>query len=190
MDGPWVIESLDSLWFFTNIFAPKNKSLDSASDGIDTQEHVNDESSKEESSEPISPILQHHPDELPNDENLDPMCTKCGEFADEIEPQMANHVEDEVIELKMSAEKEERRKTRRRSKRGLSHRRKILGELDLCLDVEEVSMFSMFKETCGYRNQSFGDQHRNKNLMPSFNDNVAMKEHLKYWAYAVACTVR
>ena len=64
---------------------------------------------------------------LPNDENLNPMRPKCSEFVNEIEPQIANPVENEVMELKMSAEKEERRKTRR-SKRGLNHRRNILGE--------------------------------------------------------------
>jgi len=45
-----------------------------------------------------------------------------------LNPQIANPVEKEVMELKMLAEKEERRKTRGRSKRGLNHRRKILGE--------------------------------------------------------------
>ena len=127
MDGSRVIESLGSLWFLTNIFLSKNKSLDSTSDGIATQERINNESSKEESTEPISPVLQNQPNELPNDENLNPMRPKCSEFVNEIEPQIANPVENEVMELKMSAEKEERRKTRR-SKRGLNHRRNILGE--------------------------------------------------------------
>ena len=56
MDGSRVIESLGSLWFLTNIFSSKNKSLDSTSDGIATQERINNESPKEESTEPISPI--------------------------------------------------------------------------------------------------------------------------------------
>ena len=54
MDGSRVIESLGSLWFLTNIFSSKNKSLDSTSDGIATQERINNESSKEGSSERIS----------------------------------------------------------------------------------------------------------------------------------------
>ena len=127
MDGSRVIESLGSLWFLTNSFLSKNKSLDSTSDGIATQERINNESSKEESTEPISPVLQNQPNELPNDENLNPMRPKCSEFVNEIEHQIANPVENEVMELKMSAEKEERRKTRR-SKRGLNHRRNIPGE--------------------------------------------------------------
>ena len=61
MDDSRVIESLGSLWFLTNIFSSKNKSLDSTSDGIATQERINNESSKEESTEPISPVLQNQP---------------------------------------------------------------------------------------------------------------------------------
>uniref|UniRef100_A0A7N2R074 Uncharacterized protein n=1 Tax=Quercus lobata TaxID=97700 RepID=A0A7N2R074_QUELO len=74
MDGSRVIESLGSLWFLTNIFSSKNMSLDSTSDGIATQERINNESSKEELTEPISPISFKidQPNELPNDENLGP----------------------------------------------------------------------------------------------------------------------
>ncbi|GMY37491.1 WD repeat-containing protein 53 [Fagus crenata] len=186
MDVSRVIESLDSLWFFTNIISSRNNSLEStSSDGITPQKHVN-ESSKEELSEPISPILQKQLNVLPNAENLFPMCPKCGDFEAKIEPQMVKLAENEALEFQMSAEKQERRKTRRRSKRSLNPRRKIIGELDLGLDVEELSRIWMFKETCGY--ERFGDEDRNK--MPPFNDNVAMKEHLKTWAFAVACTVR
>lgn len=96
-------------------------------------------------------------------------------------------------------EKEERRKMRRRrrsrrSKRSMKQRREILGELDsLCFDGNEVCESWMLEGNCGYyyKQSSFGggDQHKYK-ILPPFDDNTAMKEHIKYWAYAVACTVR
>jgi hypothetical protein len=173
MDGSLVMESLDSLWFFTNVFSPRKQPLlGSASDEIATDNHVKD-SPKEELAQPNSPILQNQLNELPTAENLVPiMCPKC----DEIEAQTVEPAEMELVEFQRSAQMQERRRTRRRSKRSLNQRRKnILGELD----VKDFSGSWMFVETC---------QHQS--IMPSFNDNVAMKLHLKSWAYAVAGTVR
>jgi len=173
MDGSRVMESLDSLWFFTNVFSPRKQPLlGSASDEIATDNHVKD-SPTEELAQPNSPILQNQLNELPTAENLVPvMCPKC----DEIEAQIVEPAEMELVEFQRSAQMQERRRTRRRSKRSLNQRRKnILGELD----VKDFSGSWMFVETC---------QHQS--IMPSFNDNVAMKLHLKSWAYAVAGTVR
>lgn len=166
MDGSRVMESLDSLWFFTNVFSPRKQPLGSASDVKD--------SPKEELPEPNSPTLQNQLNELPTAENLVPiMCPKCDE---NIEAQTVEPAEMELLEFQRSAEMQERRRTRRRSKRSLNQRRKnILGELD----VKDFSGSWMFVETC---------QHQS--ILPSFNDNVAMKLHLKSWAYAVAGTVR
>lgn len=157
MAGSRVMESLDSLWFFTNVLSPREQSLGSAAtdDEITTDNHA-----KEEPPEPNTPILQNQLKELSS--------------AAEIEAQEVKPAEMGSPELQRSTE---RRRTRRRSKRSLNQRRKnVPGEVDL--SVKDVCGCWMFVETC-----------RHQSIMPSFNDNAAMKEHLKSWAYAVAVAV-
>ncbi|EXB84040.1 hypothetical protein L484_005804 [Morus notabilis] len=74
-------------------------------------------------------------------------------------------------------------------KRGLRSKRKsrkILGEIDLGFD--DIVRGTKF-HYCGYC-QKLGCLYDHYKNMPPLHDNIAMKEHLKSWAYAVACTVR
>ncbi|KAK7359195.1 hypothetical protein VNO77_01145 [Canavalia gladiata] len=50
-------------------------------------------------------------------------------------------------------------------------------------DVKKISGFLKFEEE-SYK------YHILTGKMPSFDDDVAMKQHLKAWAYAVACTIK
>lgn len=191
-DGSRVMESLDSLWFFHNVFSST-------------------------SSEPLllllrEPVLDDEPAQPPpTSQNLQnqesPRCPRCGELSAEIKPaEMWKPVleEDQEVVLEMEApEKEERRqlrrrtRRRRRSKRSAKQKREVLGELDLlCFDEYEVCETRMAEaRSCGYYQNQIGtfgvcDQNKYYKLLPPFDDNMAMKEHLKWWAYAVACTVR
>ncbi|KAG6694930.1 hypothetical protein I3842_09G071800 [Carya illinoinensis] len=187
-----VIESFESLWFFTGVFSPINRtSGGSAGDEITAGNHVKESPIEEPQNQNISPALQNklnHEFSSAETSVITFMCPKCGEFAAEIvEPKIVEPVEMDLLEYyQRPIEKQERRRTRRRRKRSKNRRRKTLGELDLGFDLNEVSDSWMFEETCRY--PMFEDQHPNK--LPSFNDDLAMKEHLKSWAHAVACTVR
>ncbi|KAF3451286.1 hypothetical protein FNV43_RR07381 [Rhamnella rubrinervis] len=182
-DGSQVIESLDSLWFLSNVFSPTSpKPL---------QELV-----FEKASEPTSQVLQNQ------QSHESPRCTRCGELSAETEPEMWKPVDDMEVVVEMESprwtEKEERKKMRRRrtrrSKRSIKQSREILVELDwLCFDGNEVCETWILEGNCGYyyEQSSFGGGDQNKyKILPPFDDNTAMKEHLKSWAYAVACTVR
>ncbi|KAM1245295.1 hypothetical protein ACFX2I_036511 [Malus domestica] len=169
MDDSLVAESFDSLWFFGNVF----------------------------SSKPMSPVAQNRRTEPPPRAEIStPMCPKCDE------PEI---VEPDSMELVVeyydssSQRSTEKAKRRRRRRRGLQRKRKILGELDtLGLDdrAEEVgygNSWSFNRTTegnCGFNNQRFGEHQNASYGMPSISDNMAMKEHLKSWACAVASTVR
>ncbi|KAK9014276.1 hypothetical protein V6N11_005439 [Hibiscus sabdariffa] len=107
--------------------------------------------------------------DAPSTEILVPRCPKCGEIA-------------AGIELAKPTEKPEKRKRRRRRRR----RRKVLGELDLGFHGKLASESSFSEENIA--RPDFESPHYSK--MPLLNDGLAMKEHLKSWAYAVACTVK
>lgn len=190
-DGSRVMESLDSLWFFHNVFSS------TSSEPLLLREPVVDD----ERAQP-PPTSQ----KLQNQESPTPKCPRCGELSAEIKPaEMWKPVEEDpevVLEMEAS-EKEERRKLRRRtrrrrrSKRSAKQKREVLGELDLlCFDENEVCETRMAEaRSCGYYHNQIGtfgvcDQNKYYKLLPPFDDNMAMKEHLKSWAYAVASTVR
>ncbi|KAH0985090.1 hypothetical protein GBA52_012267 [Prunus armeniaca] len=189
MDGLRVMEeTMDSLWFFSNVFFSSRATILGPIEPVE-------EPVKEECSKPMSPIAQNQQKNSPPEAQMSvPLCPKCEE------PESLK-LDMEVVEYyyspsPRSTEKEKSRRRRRRSKRSVQqqrHRREILGELDeLGLDdhVKEVISGSwsssnwMVEGNCGY------NQECQNNTMPSISDNMAMKEHLKSWAYAVACTVR
>ncbi|XVF25617.1 hypothetical protein REPUB_Repub13aG0228500 [Reevesia pubescens] len=175
MDGSTlkVVESLDSLWFFNNVLTlPTFQRKD------DPAAAALDEDTVREEEEPSKPKIQ---EDHNNTEILVPRCPKCGEIAIGNEQQTVQPVKE--VEFAKPTEKLER--TRRRRKR---NKRKVLGELDLGMGFHGKLAFesSFSEETYGYSN--FESQHYTK--MPPLNDGLAMKEHLKSWAYAVACTVR
>ncbi|GMI72887.1 hypothetical protein HRI_000958000 [Hibiscus trionum] len=105
-------------------------------------------------------------------EILVPRCPKCGE----IEQQPMTEVEF----AKPPEKSKRRRRRRRRSKR------KVLGELHLGFHGKLASESSFSEENVAHPN--FETPHYTK--MPPLNDGLAMKEHLKSWAHAVACRVK
>ncbi|KAK9268262.1 hypothetical protein L1049_010705 [Liquidambar formosana] len=183
MDSLVVIERLDSLWFCSNIFSSATPPLASDGDGNVTENHLK-ETTRSEPSKPITPILENQQNQSPSAEIMRVETEKV-----------------EVVEIPKPPEKDLRRR-RRKSQRsikpaGLYERGRILGELDLGHEVKwgyghlgfhvkNVCGSWMVEETCGY--QRLSSQHHAK--MPPLNDGMAMKEHLRSWAYAVASTVR
>ncbi|KAF5736254.1 hypothetical protein HS088_TW14G00392 [Tripterygium wilfordii] len=69
-------------------------------------------------------------------------------------------------------------------RRRRSNRRKVFGEGDE-LGFESKLVYEYGSLTCG-----FGGENDRLVKMPPLNDGMAMKEHLKSWAHAVACAVR
>ncbi|XWS12492.1 hypothetical protein CRYUN_Cryun37aG0093700 [Craigia yunnanensis] len=168
MDGSKkVMESLDFLWFFNNVLT------------LPTFQHKDHAAALDEDSVEEEEPSKHKFQEAPRTEILVPRCPKCGEVAVGIEQQVVQPVKE--VEFAKPTEKPERR--RRRRKRS---KKKVLGELDLGFhgNLAFESWFS--EETYGFSNFESQDYMK----MPSLNDGLAMKEHLKSWAYAVACTVR
>lgn len=91
-----------------------------------------------------------------------PRCPKCGEIA--------AGLEQHIMRPTQKPEKMKRSK------------RKVLGELDLGFHGKLASDSSISVETVEH------PIHYTK--MPPLDDGLAMKEHLKSWAYAVARTVK
>ncbi|XVF40297.1 hypothetical protein PTKIN_Ptkin01aG0102200 [Pterospermum kingtungense] len=164
MDGSkQVMEILDSLWFFNNVLtSPTFEQKDQAA-------VLHEDTVKEEESAKQKNILEA---EAPSNEILVPRCPKCGVG---IEQKIVQH--QPVKELEFPTPESHGRRRRSRRKRS---KKKAFGELDLGFHGNLASWFS--EETYGYPN--FGTQDYMK--MPPLNDGLAMKEHLKSWAYAVA----
>lgn len=166
------MESIDSLWFYGNVFCSRTTVSDLGAANSTPIKHV-EEPVIEQVLKPMSPIVQDHKNESESEAgNSIPVTPRCAEVAEAVEYYCPS-----------PREKEQRRRRRRsRSKRGLQrNRRKILGELDLGVPVkaeDSGSNWILLEENWGYNSQF------------NLSDNMAMKEHLKTWAYAVACTVR
>ena len=170
MDGSnKVMESLDSLWFFNNVLT------------LTTFQHKDHAASLDEDTVQDEEPSKHRIQGVSSTEILVPRCPNCGEIVVGIDQQIVQPVKME--EFAKPTEKPERRRRRRRRKRS---KRKVLGELDLGFHGNLASESSFSEEKYGFSN--FDSQDYMK--MPSLNDGLAMKEHLKSWAYAVACTVR
>ncbi|KAJ1426146.1 hypothetical protein SESBI_10532 [Sesbania bispinosa] len=164
MDASRVTQCLDSLWFYTNILTRTNHPLPSLTDQFEP--HFQ---------KPITPLLllnQKH-DESQKVGNL---CHRVGEISSASE---------EVVRVMpgQSERKTERRKRRKWKKYGKNGKNEILGGLDLGFDVKEVRGFLKFQKG-SYKYQM------QQTEIPPFDDDVAMKQHLKSWAYAVACSVK
>jgi len=132
MDGSSVTESLDSLWFYTNILRP-------------SLTHPFAPSS------PPKTDLQSDPSQ--NIDNKTAVCQKSSSSA----------VEEEVVRKSEKETKKRERRIRKFKKKGSSSSNNNKHEI--------VQML----ETTGQQSE-----------MPPLDDDVAMKKHLKAWAYAVA----
>ncbi|CAK9148103.1 unnamed protein product [Ilex paraguariensis] len=180
MEGLNIVQGLDSLWFFGNILSQTTQSLVNSNNGekTPTESHPKDTTPSTKSPKSTTLVLENHQNQPPTEEAVIQKCPKCGNLAGEVE-ESSNDDEEK--------ERRKRRSYRRSKSAGLNQTRKIERELDFGFDDNEVYGFWMREKTkCGY--ERFGGQHHAK--MPPFNDGMAMKQHLKSWAYAVACTVR
>ncbi|OMO65421.1 hypothetical protein COLO4_31250 [Corchorus olitorius] len=181
-----VIESLDSLWFFSNVlsFTKLEPKDDLATSAIDEEDNIVKEE-EEESKEKTQSNSQNLQNEAPpSSENwVSIRCPKCGETGVEFGPV-------KEVEFAEPKEKQPEIRRRRRSKRRKRSKRKVLGELDFGFhggNLDSESWFSEESNINGYGNFETQQQYTK---MPPLNDGLAMKEHLKSWAHAVACTVR
>lgn len=87
---------------------------------------------------------------------------------------MTSVVEEQVVRKYEKETEKRQRKTRRKKKFGVNGRKvNIVGGID---DVREF--LSWFEEE--------EESYTQKSEMPLFDDDVAMKQHLKSWAYIVA----
>ncbi|GMI93500.1 hypothetical protein HRI_003019300 [Hibiscus trionum] len=155
------MENFDSLWFFNNVLTLTTPFQHKQKFSIEEEE----DTVEEEMKPPESMILH---DVRAGSEILVPRCPNCGEIADVGTEQRRAVQPIQVAEMEYT--KPERRKRGRRSKRKL--------DLGYYGSLDSESSFS--DETNGLYYLK----------MPPLNDGFAMKEHLKSWAYAVACTVR
>ncbi|KAH7568742.1 hypothetical protein JRO89_XS06G0041900 [Xanthoceras sorbifolium] len=213
MDGSQIIDILDSLWFFSNVISSSSKGQEKLGHVTDP-ELLDQEEEEEAAAKPMNQAEENQKqnDESPGAENLVKMCPKCGEFAAEIESLkvVVEHVGQAVEELAFAHKTEEKKKassstssrTRRRrrsKKRSLFHeKRQIFREADLGFygQMESESPWLLYhddQETTFDQYEKFGSHNVNMKMkmpLPPLNDGMAMKQHLKSWAHAVACTVR
>ncbi|KDP21125.1 hypothetical protein JCGZ_21596 [Jatropha curcas] len=165
-----LLESLDSLWFFSNVLSSTTQPP--------VRDVNNGNTTKEDSPKPTKPIVQTQQNASQNLEFVSPRCSKCRELA-----------------LESTVEEAETKKEERRRRRKRKSKRKILGKLDFGFDGTSTDLghFGVWEinteitTACGYG--MFRSKQHLVN-MPPLSDGMAMKEHLKSWAYAVACTVR
>lgn len=152
-----MIQSLDSLWYFSNSLSGARRILGPLVD--------HEKPAETEPTGTIEGEAQLESSEQgPWDE-----CSGGEELAEEM-------AEEEISSSGGGGVRMRRRRRKTEGKRGSSEQRgrKVLGELDVGFN--------------GWRR----DQHLwlVVDEMPPLSDRIAMKEHLKYWAHAVACSVR
>ncbi|KAG2410285.1 uncharacterized protein HKW66_Vig0009500 [Vigna angularis] len=153
MDGSRVAQTLDSLWFYTNIFACTHHPLAPLTDQFSPSINAR-ESPQRDLQKPFTPFLVNQQDEHRNVETLTPDCHKFGGISSE--------------------------PGRERRKRERKKRRKWNSVVDERVDL----WFDKLEEESYKHHEMLDIQQRTK--MPPLDDAVAMKKHLKSWAYAVA----
>ncbi|KAI3414785.1 uncharacterized protein J3R85_015820 [Psidium guajava] len=199
MECLWAVECLNSLWFFGNIFSGAWP-LSSAAAAKETEEKEpveNQANEPEDEAAQAKPVAQTSEDPLLQ-------CPRCGNLDAEVaEPGATTSPTGEAAGTPESAEEEpklderrgrsKRRKRRKRSKRMFyERRRRAPGELDLGCEGKE---FHGLEENhfLGSRRGGFGvagEIQAMKEEMPPLSDGIAMREHLRSWAIAVACAVK
>ncbi|PON87255.1 hypothetical protein TorRG33x02_168910 [Trema orientale] len=167
MDCSVVVESLESLWFFSNVFSYSSSSSQAVGpiSGEDTPPKHVEETVTEEISQPFSGNLQKRPNQSP----------LCAEKPVQVEPGESDSAESPSPGSTVEGDK---RTGRSRGKgKSLKCRRKTLGEMDFGFYGKEIL------------EEKYGGLYDRYKDMPPINDNMAMKEHIKSWAYTVACSV-
>ncbi|KAM7530479.1 hypothetical protein LguiB_033889 [Lonicera macranthoides] len=175
-----LIESVDALWFFANVFSSSiAKPMSIVSDDHD-EESRKSNTPKSDPSKPTTPILEIHQTHIPIDDIVVEESPKCGDFAAE------------NGELKETEQQEEKRiKKKRRVKSDFDTRRRVVNWLDFGNEIDEFCMRMMMMDDDGKSTGCiYGNDGKIMGTMPSFSDEMAMREHLKSWAYSVACAVK
>lgn len=175
--------------------------MSSAAEAKETEEKDEEEEPVEnQANEPEDEAARPKPVSQASEDPL-PQCPRCGNLDAEVaEPGATASPTGEAAGTPESAEEEskldERRgrsKRRKRSKRMFyERRRRVHGELDLGCEGKE---FHGLEENrfLGSRRGGFGvagEIQAMKEEMPPLSDGIAMREHLRSWAIAVACAVK
>ncbi|CAN0853538.1 hypothetical protein LINGRAHAP2_LOCUS5655 [Linum grandiflorum] len=170
-----LIESLDSLWFFSTVFDDPSSPIIPAAAKSDHQMVVA-EPEKQSKADTEVKIPTFPEEETIKSPPAPPAPAEDAEV----------RVEVVVFESKpeTAAERRKRLARRWRSKKKTVI---VLSEVDLCFDyfyyknyAAELSFASLY---------GFPAAERRKK-MPALNDSLEMKRQLKSWAHAVACTVK
>ncbi|KAL9329441.1 hypothetical protein ACSQ67_004444 [Phaseolus vulgaris] len=162
MDGSRVAQTLDSLWFYTNIFACTHHPVAPFIHHFATSIHAK-ESPERDLQKPFTPLPLNQQDEPRNVETLTPRCHKFGGISPEVG----------MVAPSRERNKREKRKRRKWNKLGSNV---VDGRVDLWFDKLEEESYK--------QHEMLDIQQQSK--MPPLDDAVAMKKHLKSWAYAVA----
>ncbi|KAJ0986337.1 hypothetical protein J5N97_004693 [Dioscorea zingiberensis] len=178
---PWrremILENLDSLWFFSNILLPSTSSFPIPCNHGNTRKLETDFTDNPNPPEqtPTSTSAQ-----LLDPHTVDILNTlKAAESGTDLEAQ----VQTSKPEIEEHPEMPKNSRATRKQKK---HQKKTV-------DVEVVEEFVFL----GLSLHQLSEKQRMRTRrslyccsMPPLSDGLAMKEHLKSWAYAVACTVR
>ncbi|KAK3431169.1 hypothetical protein EUGRSUZ_E02770 [Eucalyptus grandis] len=201
MECLWAVDSLDSLWFFSNVLS-RARPLSPAAEAEETEEKGGGggEPVKSLANGPEHEAARAKPVATTTEDSL-PKCPRCRNLDAEVaELGVMRSLAVEAVGTPESAEEESklkastrRSKRRQRSKRMFRERRRsVLGELDLGGDGEDCSGFEENRFLLNRRRQGFGVASGNQAVkkMPPLSDGIAMREHLRSWAIAVACAVK
>ena len=177
MNDSKVLESLDNVWWFSNALSSRtHQALDFGSHngggGITSSEDHFKDTPKPGTTEAImTPIVQSHQTQITNSEMVAKKCPKSSNLAVQI------------------FEKEERKRSSKR--KSDQRRRNIIRGLDFDFDhVKKLDGFWMINGEKSFGYERYWSQEQVKILPALSHDGMAMKEHLKSWAYAVAISVR
>ncbi|XP_019706756.1 uncharacterized protein [Elaeis guineensis] len=185
MDDEMILESLDSLWFFSNILSPSSP-ITCFNEKNTQDSHLSDPR-KAKQPAPTTQILQSHQLKSPN------ICLQAVGKATGSEGQATKRENSEASKHLKESYVEQRKKKSNREQ-GMKKLQRFRVFTDLGLSFGELG--SDGRPCCTLWEQqrmarSYGlRQPFRCYKMPPMSDGLAMKEHLKSWAHAVACTVR
>ncbi|KAL3739879.1 hypothetical protein ACJRO7_021195 [Eucalyptus globulus] len=209
MERSWAaVESLDTLWFFSNVLW-RARPVSPAAEAEETEEKgggggrgggggepsvENQADGPEDEAARAKPVATTTADSLPR-------CPRCGILDAEVaELGVMKSSAVETVGTPESAEEGSklkewvrRSKRRQRSRRMFRERRRsVLGELDLGCDGEDFSGFEENRVLVDHRRRGSGVASGVQAVkkMPPLSDGIAMREHLRSWAIAVACAVK
>ncbi|XP_023520136.1 uncharacterized protein LOC111783440 [Cucurbita pepo subsp. pepo] len=172
MEDQQVLQNLDSLWFFATVFSNRTPPPPPPPPPPVVQKPTQNDFVEPPGGEIATPIFQ-------NQQNVGEERNIVDEKTNETGGGLGLIIT------------EERRKSRGRRWGCLGQRRKIVGEMDLSDAVKEICECWLLEQRIGGGNQyQRGRRKMKKKKMPPFEDSMAMKEHIRSWAFAVACIVR